>query len=388
MNNNTALEGNLNFLSLGDIMQLLGSNGSSGILRIHSPHMPEPGIIYFENGNPVNASDGTLAGLDGLYALFGWTEGEFEFSQERISVEKVINRSRMGIILDSLKMLDDGEIVRLGKTSSDPEAKEEITDASGIPRVNGPMVDYMYVVDEEDFYDGETIIEEGKHGNWIWVILEGVIEIIKETPKGPLTIFRVSNGSFVGSLSSFLVKDHARSSTARSLGNVQLGVLDSQRLSQEYVKMSADFRSLIMSLDKRLKQLNARAVEYHTQSIDIEGFVRDKQKIIRQGATEKKLFRIQQGHVHVVQQEKDRYLPLVSLSKDDYFGAFPFLDMGHEPEQASVLASKDLKIVSMQPDALQKEYDNISMTFKNIIENVATCISVTTGVIQKIQQQN
>ena len=126
MNKNTALEGNLNFLSLGDIMQLLGSNGSSGILRIHSPHMPEPGIIYFENGNPVNASDGTLAGLDGLYALFGWTEGEFEFSQERISVEKVINRSRMGIILDSLKMLDDGEIVRLGKTSSDPEAKEEI----------------------------------------------------------------------------------------------------------------------------------------------------------------------------------------------------------------------------------------------------------------------
>jgi CRP-like cAMP-binding protein len=388
MNNNTALEGNLNFLSLGDIMQLLGSNGSSGILRIHSPHMPEPGIIYFEKGNPVNASDGTLAGLDGLYALFGWTEGEFEFSQERISVEKVINRSRMGIILDSLKMLDDGEIVRLGKTSSDPEAKEEITDASGIPRVKGPMVDYMYVVDEEDFYDGETIIEEGKHGNWIWVILEGVIEIIKETPKGPLTIFRVSNGSFVGSLSSFLVKDHARSSTARSLGNVQLGVLDSQRLSQEYAKMSADFRSLIMSLDKRLKQLTARAVEYHTQSIDIESFIRDKQKIIRQGATEKKLFRIQQGHVHVVQQEKDRYLPLVSLSKDDYFGAFPFLDMGHEPEQASVLASKDLKIVSMQPDALQKEYDNISMTFKNIIENVATCISVTTGVIQKIQQQN
>lgn len=388
MNKNTALEGNLNFLSLGDIMQLLGSNGSSGILRIHSPHMPEPGIIYFESGNPVNASDGTLAGLDGLYALFGWTEGEFEFNQERISVEKVINRSRMGIILDSLKMLDDGEIVRLGKTSSGPEAKEDITDASGIPRINGPMVDYMYVVDEEDFYDGETIIEEGKHGNWIWVILEGVIEILKETPKGPLTIVRISNGSFVGSLSSFLVKDHSRSSTARSVGNVQLGVLDSQRLSQEYAKMSADFRSLIMSLDKRLKQLTARAVEYHTQSIDIESFIRDKQKIIRQGATDKKLFRIQQGHVHIVQQEKDGYLPLVSLSKDDYFGAFPFLDMGHEPEEASVLASKDLKIVSMEADALQREYDTISTTFKNIIENVATCISVTTGVIQRIQQHN
>ena len=367
-------------------MQLLGSNGSSGILRIYSLYMSEPGIVYFENGNPVNASDGTLAGLDGLYALFGWTEGTFEFSEERASVEKVINRSRMGIILDSLKMLDDGDIVRLGPTPSDQEGKKEKTDESGNPRVNGPMVDYMYVVDEEDFYDGETIIEEGKHGNWIWVILEGVIEILKETPKGPLSILQISNGSFVGSLSSFLVKDHARSATARSLGNVQLGVLDSQRLSQEYAKMSADFRAMIMSIDKRMKQLSNRAVEYHTQSINIESFIKDKQKVMRQGETGKKLFRIQQGHVHIVQQEKDRYLPLVSLSKDDYFGDFPFFDMGHEPENASVLASKDLKIVSMDAGVFQQEYDNISPTFKNIIENVATCVSATTRMIQKMQK--
>ena len=369
-------------------MQLLGSNGSSGILRIHSPHMTEPGIVYFENGNPVNASDGTLVGLDGLYALFGWTEGTFEFSEERVPVEKVINRSRMGIILDSLKMLDDGEIMVLGGTPSDSEAKEETTDESGFQRVNGPMVDYMYVVDEEDFYDGETIIEEGKHGNWIWVILEGVIEVIKETPKGPLTIMRISNGSFVGSLSSFLVKDHARSATARSLGNVQLGVLDSQRLSQEYAKMSTDFRRLIMSLDKRLKQLTNRVVEYHTQSINIESFIKDKQKIMRQGEAQNKIFRIQQGHVHIVQQDKESYLPLVSLSKDDYFGTFPFIDMGHEPDKASVLASKDLKIVSLDAGVFQQEYDNVSSTFKNIIENVATCVSATTGVIKKIQQQN
>ena len=366
-------------------MQLLGSNGSSGILRIHSPYMPEPGIVYFEKGNPVNASDGTLAGMDGLYALFGWTEGTFEFSQERVPVEKVINRSRMGIILDSLKMLDDGEIVRLGKTTTEAEDKKETIDES---KIRGPMVDYMYVVDEEDFYDGETIIEEGKHGNWIWVILEGVIDILKETPKGPLSVIQITNGSFVGSLSSFLVKDHARSATARSIGNVQLGVLDSQRLSQEHAKMSAEFRAMIMSLDKRLKQLTNRVVEYHTQSINIESYIKNKQKVIRQGEAEDRLFRIQQGHVHIVHQEKDRYLPLVSLSKDDYFGSFPFLDMGHEPEKASVLASKDLKIISLETTAFQQEYDTISPTFKNIIENVATCISATTRVIQKIPQYN
>ena len=388
MDKTTALKGNLTFLSLGDIMQLLGSNGSSGILRIHSPYSPEPGIVYFEKGNPINASAGVLAGMDGLYSLFGWTEGEFEFSQESISVEKVINRSRMGIILDSLKMLDDGDIVRLGPEAAEAASQKETEDGSGFPRVNGPMVDYMYVVDEEDFYDGETIIEEGKHGNWIWVILEGVIDIIKETPKGPLSIIQVTNGSFVGSLSSFLVKDHNRSASARSIGNVQLGVLDSQRLSQEYAKMSSEFRAIIMSLDKRLKQITNRVVEYHNKTINVEAFIKNRQKVMRQGEGENRLFRIQQGHVNIVQQDKDRYLPLVSLGMDDYFGAFPFVDMGHEPQKASVLASKDLKVVSMETDAFQQEYDGISTTFKNIIENVATCISVTTGVILKMQQKN
>ena len=386
MKKSAVLEGDLKFLSLGDVMQLLGSNGSSGILRLHSPYMPEPGIVYIENGNPVNASDGTLGGLDGLYALFGWTEGTFEFSQERVPVEKAIKRSRMGIILDSLKMLDDGDIDRLGKTSADAEAKDDIIDESGLPKVLGPMVDYMYVVEEEDFYDGETIVKEGKHGNWIWVILEGVIEILKETSKGPLTILRLSNGSFLGSLSAFLVKDHTRHATARSIGNVQLGVLDAQRLSQEYAKMSGGFRSMIMSLEKRLMQLTNMAVEYHTQSVETERFVKDKQRIIRQGDAESKIYRIQQGHVHIVQQDNENYRPLVSLARDDYFGSFPYFDMGHEPEKAAVLASKDLKFKTMEAGVFQQEYDNISMTFKNIIENMAVCVAATTGVIQKMQQ--
>lgn len=384
MNDSAVLEGNLKFLSLGDVMQLLGGNGSSGILRVHSPYMAEPGVVYFENGNPVNASDGTSAGLDGLYALFGWTEGTFEFSQERVPVEKVITRSRMGIILDSLKMLDDGDIVRLGKLSADIKSRDDTMDESGLPKVRGPMVDYMYVVEEEDFYDGETIVEEGKHGNWIWIILEGVIEILKDTPKGPLTILRLSNGSFVGSLSAFLVKDHSRHATAKSLGNVQLGVLDSQRLSQEYARMSAEFRSMVMSLEKRLMQLTNIVVEYHTQSVDIARFIKDKQRILRQGDAEDKIYRIQQGHAHIVQEDNDRYRPLVSLGKDDYFGSFPYFDMGHEPEKATVLASKDLKIQPMDAGGFQGEYDGISTTFKNIIENMAACISATTGVIEKM----
>ena len=111
------LAGNLDFLSLGDILQLLGSNSSTGILRIRSKYAQEPGLIYFINGNPVNALAGSLTGLDAVNALFGWVDGEFEFSEENIRRKNVIKKSRMQIILDCLSMLDDGQIERLGPVS-------------------------------------------------------------------------------------------------------------------------------------------------------------------------------------------------------------------------------------------------------------------------------
>ncbi len=113
------LQGNIKFLNLGDLMQLLGGNGSSGILRIMSPYAPEPGIIYFDNGNPINASCGMLSGLDALYSLFGWTDGDFEFTTTSVTSERVITKGRMGIILDGLKMLDEGRTERLGPVSMD-----------------------------------------------------------------------------------------------------------------------------------------------------------------------------------------------------------------------------------------------------------------------------
>ena len=55
MKSGVALAGSLDFLNLGDLLQLFGSNGSTGVLRIISQYVPEPGVIYISSGNPVNA---------------------------------------------------------------------------------------------------------------------------------------------------------------------------------------------------------------------------------------------------------------------------------------------------------------------------------------------
>jgi len=383
------LAGNMDFLSLGDILQLLGSNSSTGTLRIRSKYAQEPGLIYFVNGNPVNASAGSLIGLDAVNALFGWVNGEFEFTEEDIRRKNVIKKSRMQIILDCLSMLDDGQIEQLGPVSFPKKTKSSSRKESKLPVIKGPLIDYSYVVDEEEARTGNKIVAQGKHGGWLWVILEGVAEIIRETPKGPLKILRIGEGAFIGSIASFLLLEGTvRSAAILAVENVQLGVLDSRRLSIDFLRMSDPFRSLAISLDRRLKQVTDMAVNIHLKKIRIEDYINGKNQRIVQGDSESDLFQITEGDAHIVRHTENGYVPLANLHSGDFFGNVPFLDLGQEPYQASVFASEDLKVIKMEPDILQKEYNRLSSTFKNFIEHLATCVSVTTRVACEFHKKN
>ncbi|MBW1866285.1 MAG: cyclic nucleotide-binding domain-containing protein [Deltaproteobacteria bacterium] len=382
MNNKIVLAGNLDFLGLADIFQLLGANGSSGILRIMSQYSPEPGIVYFTKGNPINGSIGNLRGLDAVYSFFGWTRGEFEFRQEPINVARVIKESRMEIILNGLKMLDDGLIKNLGADTVEKkifwDSHEKGADNTVI---RGPLVDYMHVVDEEEFYDGERIVEEGKHGNWIWTILEGRVDIVKESSKGPLTVLKIGDGAFVGSLDSLMTRGSKRSASAIARGNVQLGVLDSQRLSREYTAMSLELKNIMTSLDRRLKRVTNRYVESSIDPNMPEHRFKNVKQLIKQGQAEKNLFRITNGKAFIARQTDHEIMLFSELVQGDYFGNIPFIDMGHEPFSASVFASYDLKTGQVDVEKLQKEYEQLSLTFRNIVANVGTCISATSMIM-------
>lgn len=382
MNESVVLSGSLGFLSLGDIIQLLGSSGSTGVLRLINRYAPDPGFIYFIEGNPINAQNGDIEGIDALYSLFGWVNGSFEFTREAILADKRITKSRMGIILEGMKLLDDGQIKKIGPSTSAENAAELKRSLSKSAIVKGPLVDYMYVVDEEDFFDGEYIVEEGKHGSWIWVILEGVVDIVKEMDSGTVPIVRIGDGSFIGSMASFLLQGHIRTATAIAVGNVQLGVLDSQRLAQEYAGMSLEFRTFLTSLDKRLKQLTDRIVEYHDGNVQTADVLKDKSVLIQQAKAEvKQLYVVKQGRASVVRNTENGPVLLCHLYKGDFFGDLPFLHLGHEPEGASIYGSENIKVAKVEAVTLQKEYNRLSTTFKNIVDNMATSMSVTADMV-------
>ncbi len=382
MNAKTDLSGNLSFLSLADLIQLIGSNGVTGILRIVGDYSRHPGLIYFEKGNPINAENGTLTGIDALNSLFGWIKGEFEFTRQPVSIQKDINKSRMQIILDGIRMLDDGLIEKSGPVSFYEKQTPDSPKAIGGPLIRGPLVDYLYIVDEEEFEDGQEIVIEGKYGSWFWVVLEGAVQIIKETSQGPLNISRLSHGAFIGSIASFLMGGNIRSATAIAIGKVQLGVLDSQRLFVEFSKLAPEMREIFLSLDKRLKQVTENVVACYLKSDSSNKYCWEKTPLIPQGESEKRLFRISGGHAFIVRKTESQEMILGRLEPGDFIGSLPFIDIGMEPEFASVYVSKDIELSPLNPELLQREFQQLSTTFKNIIQDLATNISATSSVAE------
>ena len=386
MTTSVVFAGDLSFLNLGEILQLLGTTGGSGILRIISKHAPEPGMIYVEKGNPIDASNSSQSGLDAIYSLFGWTEGQFEFVRDDVACEKTITKSRMEIILDGLRMLDEGKVQKLGPPSNQ-KPHESQTKSGDLPLIKGPLVDYSYVVDEEVFYNGDEIVREGNHGNWVWVILEGTAEIVKDASNNPLRILRVGDGAFLGSVASLLTGDNVRSATVVAVGNVQLGMLDSQQLTSELASLSSDYRGLVKSLDFRLRQVTDMAVKINRNSGKLDDFIKGKKAVIKQGQNEERLFKIRKGEIFIARESENTNTPLLGLQEGDYFGSIPFVDMGHEPHSASVYGSPGLKLSVVDSKKLQDEHDKISSTLKNIIQHLATSISVTTLVASNFHKR-
>ncbi|MGM0402368.1 MAG: cyclic nucleotide-binding domain-containing protein [Thermodesulfobacteriota bacterium] len=380
MTSKVVLKGSIAFIELGELLQQLGTSGSTGIVKLMCEPVEEPGYIYIKEGNPINAECGDRKGIEALNDFFGWTNAEFEFIQEEVTCDPVIKKSRMEIILDGLRMFDDGLIPEIGAPSHAEEGgQQKGKTENDLPLIKGPVIDYVYVVDEEEFPDGTDVVAQDKFGNWFWVILAGKMEVIRILPEGGAPIVRLADGAYIGSIVSFLREGNVRSATVKAIGNVQLGVLDSELISREYSAMTDDLQSILISIDKRLRQVT----DVCAMAVLQQNVMTDRHKkmklLMSSNKNENKCLRITAGEVYVIRSSPAGDIHLCTLSQGDFVGAIPFLNTSHEPYSANVYASRDFNAEAFDLGKVRREYDRLSQTFKNMIDYLSTSISVTTG---------
>lgn len=388
MNNRIAISGSLTLVSLPDIFQILGTNNATGILKLTSTYTPHPGIIYFKKGNPVNAEFGGLNGPKALYSLFGWEAGEYFFYEADVrSIEVTVTKPRMNIVLDALSLLDKGKIKKIGPNSSLGLHPIDKVDSSGMPVLKGPLTDYLYVVREDFFKDGEPIVKEGKHGKWIWTVYEGVVKVTKDTPKGPLVLARIGEGCFIGTIKALLFGEYERSASVIAEGDLRLCLLDADPFYEEYSKLSPGFRRLLLSLDQRLRSLNVRAIDIYSGNKGAEEKIKKEiasNKIFDSGDD---LYRITEGSVIIVVKDPGGHSIMFPLETNDVIGNIPFVDFGHEPNSAVIIGSKNLKTEKLDVREIRREYDKLSKTFKNLIYNICNYIRNTTGLVTRLSRR-
>ncbi len=385
MTGTSVLQGDLSFVNLSDLFQLLGGNNCTGVLEVRCPYVSSAATVYLVDGDPVDASSGNARGVEAVNSLFGWMEGTFSFHLRPVQVSRTIKKGRMQLMLDALRLLDEGEIEKVGPPRQEDDQSKRpkgtgIILWKSMPVIKGPVVDYMYVIEEEEFADGHQVVSEGRHGNWIWIILEGELEVLRETPKGPITIARLGPGSFIGTFIVFLFEGSIRSANVRAIGKVRLGLLDTQRLYGEFASLSAEFRNLLLSLSRRLIKTSDRLVDIYCGTKSSGVTIKDKELFLKAGTSREEAYSISSGETCLAFKTKKGGLPLISLEREDIFGNLPFINTGHEPHSASVFASKDLKVESLDPAKLQTEYSRLSLTFRSLMETLCTSISITTQI--------
>jgi CRP/FNR family cyclic AMP-dependent transcriptional regulator len=104
----------------------------------------------------------------------------------------------------------------------------------------------------ETFQDGQVIFQEGTHGDWIYVIEEGSVEISKKVKGRRVVIELLCRGDIFGEL-AFIAK-MPRTATAKAIGETTVGIIDRDYFDNEFNKLPADFRQIFNIVAMRLKK--------------------------------------------------------------------------------------------------------------------------------------
>jgi CRP-like cAMP-binding protein len=111
----------------------------------------------------------------------------------------------------------------------------------------------------ETYQDGQIIFEEGSHGDWIYAIESGAVELSKKVAAGRAVITVLQSGDIFGEM-AFLARI-PRTATARAVGETTVGLVDRTFLDAEYNKLSQYFQVILRTLSLRLKRATEQLVE-------------------------------------------------------------------------------------------------------------------------------
>ncbi len=108
----------------------------------------------------------------------------------------------------------------------------------------------VYIVSAEETYQyGQIIYEEGNSGDWVYVVLSGLVEVSKMVEDKKTIIEILQSGDVFGVME--YIGRSKRATTVRSIGTTTLGLIDREFLDREYNQLSVQLRNLLQTMAHR-----------------------------------------------------------------------------------------------------------------------------------------
>ncbi len=116
------------------------------------------------------------------------------------------------------------------------------------------------------YRDNEMIIRQGEQGDCMYVIQEGVVEIVKETDRGNFQIALRRTGEFFGEMAIF--EREVRSATVRALGQARVLTIDKRNFLRRINEDPALAFHLVQVMSARIRELSKEVARL---KIELEG---------------------------------------------------------------------------------------------------------------------
>jgi len=119
----------------------------------------------------------------------------------------------------------------------------------------------VYIVSaEETYHYGQVIYEEGTSGDWVYVILSGLVEVSKNIRGKKYIIEILQSGDVFGVLE--YIGRTKRTATVRSIGMTTLGLIDREFLDREYNQLSVQLRGILEIMTQRSGKILSRFSDF------------------------------------------------------------------------------------------------------------------------------
>jgi DNA-binding response OmpR family regulator len=99
------IQGRLEEMSVLDLCQSLEMGQKSCRLLLRSAE--KECSLFFQNGQVLDASIGTLRGDEAVYQVVLWNEGDFEIDFSMAPSQQTTTRSTQGLLMEALRLVDE-----------------------------------------------------------------------------------------------------------------------------------------------------------------------------------------------------------------------------------------------------------------------------------------